>query len=90
MFNFYIKEMPVRYVEIGGQEVNACELYNVLEDFQQERQLNDYHTNRIIADLLVKEGVLDFRIGSRMAHLYNVTDKFEKFYDAYMNEYYSE
>lgn len=87
MFNFLIKNVPTVFVNIKDKEINARKLLSTLYDFDNDDEINDYDLDTSIADILVDMGVLEKYVGSRMAILYRKTDKFEEFFDSYIDEY---
>lgn len=92
MIKFEIINIPTRFVVINDIRINANELARTLEEFvSEEYDINGYNLSYIsIANDLVREGVLEKYIGSRMAHLYKKTDKFDQYYKEFFEEYYKE
>lgn len=87
MFKFITKPVPTRFVVIKGEEINADDLFCLLEEFCDDNDINDYNINQTIAEILVEEGVLYKHPGERMATLYAKTNKFNVFYDEYVDAY---
>jgi hypothetical protein len=88
MFKFVTKPVPTKFVVLGGVEVNAQSVFNVLESFVDDDDIHGYDLDICMADILVKEGVLEKYTGSKMATLYRKTDKFESFYNQYEDEFF--
>lgn len=88
MFKFIIKPVPTKFVVLGGVEVKAQSILNVLESFVDDDDIHGYDLDTCVADILVKEGVLEKHTGSRMATLYRKTAKFDSFYKQYMDEFF--
>lgn len=70
MFKFIIKPVPTKFVVLGGVEVKAQSILNVLENFVDDDDIHGYDLDTCAADILVKEGVLEKHIGSRITTLY--------------------
>lgn len=70
MFEFIVKPVPTMFVVLGGVEVEAESIFSVLENFEGDDYVHSCDLDTYIADILVKEGVLEKHIGSRMATLY--------------------
>lgn len=87
MFKFISKNIPVKFVILQGIEIKANDVYWILEDFVENDEINNYNLDEKIADILVKEGILNKRLRSKNATLYSKTQKFDSFYDSYMKEY---
>jgi len=90
MFEFIVKPVPIMFVVLGGVKVEAESVFSVLENFEGDDYVHSCDLDTYIADILIKEGVLEKHIGSRMATLYKKTDKFEDFYNQYKRELFKE
>jgi hypothetical protein len=86
--SFKIVNTPILVVSIGTCDVIASDLYKLLEKFVDDDEINNYELSVTLVDTLVSIGVLKIEAGERQAILYCKTDKFESFYDSFMNEYY--
>lgn len=90
MFTFITKDIPTKFVILQGVGVNADDVFCILENFVDNDEINKYNLNEKVADILVNEGILNKRTGSRNATLYCKTKKFDFFYDSYTNEFLNE
>jgi len=88
MFNFSIKNVPIKFVTLGGVDLEAVDVVRVLEEFLEEDDINNYNLNCKVADALVAEGILEKCDGSRNATLYRITSNFYKFNKDFRTEYY--
>ena len=90
MFKFIVKNTPITFVIIQDTEFIADRVFEILEQFYEDDEINDYNLNEEIANKLVAEGILTMNYGSRNAKIYYKTDKFDKFHDEFMNNYFKE
>lgn len=89
MFEFFIKNIPTTFVKIRDKELKANEVASTLEMFIDEDEINNYYLNTEVADVLIEEGVLIKKAGSRMAELYCKTEEFDAYYDKFIKDYYN-
>lgn len=87
IFTFISKNVPTKFVILQGVEIKADSLYFVLEEFIDNDEMTDYDLDKKIVDVLVKEGILNKRMRYKNSSLYSKTQKFDSFYDTYMEEY---
>lgn len=87
---FFVKDVPTLFVILDGKQIKVNDIRNTLDQFATEDDaINSYNLESIAAaDVLVTEGILESYIGSRMAHLYKKTDKFDQYYADFTSYYY--